>query len=134
MFVMHANRARVISCPIQSLLVCPLVLRILFFQMFGVQLPPQSVVFNIMSASLMITPNLPGFTCCVINLKFFSVFKTSKVLWRDSLTKKSGLCKPIGGVNIKHLILSSNASAFRILFPAHMLISRMDLPSANIDT
>jgi hypothetical protein len=61
MYAMHVNRAKVISCPIQNLLVCPVVLWILFFPMFGNLPRPLLVDIPTMLVSLMIILNSLGF-------------------------------------------------------------------------
>jgi hypothetical protein len=65
--------------------------------MYGVLPQLQLVATIIMFLSLMIIANLFGFTCCVANLKYFSVSVISKVLLSDNLIEKMCYANRLGG-------------------------------------
>jgi len=102
MSVTRVSKANIISCLILDLAVCLLVLWNFFFQMLGDLPQHQSENMVIMLVLSMIIVNSYGSIFCVINLKFFNVFETFKILLKGNSTVKSGQFKRTGVENTNH--------------------------------
>jgi hypothetical protein len=89
---------------------------------------------NIMLALLMITASLPGFICCVINLRFLNIFLSFKNSLSVNLIEKFLLCSLTGEVNMKILIPFFAQSASLIKFHVLIPINKMELSNASIVT
>jgi hypothetical protein len=101
--VMLVNKLRVISYPIQSLQVSPLLPQSSSSLMFGVLLVIILEDIIIILVSLMISANSHGSTCSNINQKSFKNSESPKILLNDCSTRKFLRFKLTegGGDNIK---------------------------------
>jgi hypothetical protein len=124
-FVMHVFVRKLINCPTPSPLVIPLLHWSSFSLMYGDRPLIPLAVRNTMLVLLMITANLHGFICFIINLRCLNTLLNFNPLLSACLIVKFLQFNPIGVARMRSLIPSSAPLALHTTSRARMPINKM---------